>query len=344
MPTARKADARLIDGTQIAPVLRRRNIVGEVLAAPQAVVALIILVLVTLSAVLAPLYARFVAHTDPFSSQVSATITLGGKAVPVMQQSTTGLKLGVTPIGPTWSGQYFIGADNQGRDVMSRLLYGGRDSLLIGITSAIACCVIALVLGVLAGYVGGIVDGVLSRIFDVLWAFPVYLLAICLSIVLLTSRIAFGPIVIDSSSLILPIAIISIIYVPYIARPLRAQVRSLCQRGFVQASISVGSSNWRIIRRDILPNVMPSVIVYFPIMVALNILIESSLSFLGVGVQPPNASWGTIINDGLPLLYTRPMVSLAPGIMIAVTCVALNLIGDTIRDVLDPQAKIREAV
>lgn len=324
-----------------SPTRPWRDAIREVLANRAALIALVLLVVIVLGALLAPLYANAVAHTNPFTSHIGATVELGGKRVPVLQQSTTGLRLGVTPIGPTWHAHYLLGADSQGRDVMARLLYGGRNSLLIGLVSALVCCLIALVLGVLAGYLGGLVDAVLSRVFDVVWAFPVYLLAICLSIILLTSKLSVGPVSIGSGSLVVPIAIISVIYVPYIARPLRAQVKSLRQRGFIQAAMSLGSSDWRVVTRDVLPNVLPSVIVYFPIMTALNILIESSLSFLGVGVQPPNASWGTIINDGLPLLYTRPMVSVAPGLMIAVTCIALNIVGDALRDALDPRSKVR---
>ncbi|TWP35154.1 ABC transporter permease [Leekyejoonella antrihumi] len=316
-----------------------RDATRDVLANRAALVALIILVIIVLVSLLAPLYASHVAHTNPFTSNVQGSIVVDGKKVDVMQQSATGL--GVTPIGPTWHSRYFLGADGQGRDVMARVLYGGRVSLLIGSVSAAICCFVATALGIIAGYMGGLVDGILSRLFDVVWAFPVYLLAICLSIVLLTSTLTIGPISIGSGSLALPIAIISVIYVPYVARPIRAQVKSLRERMFIQAARSVGSSNWRIIRRDVLPNVLPSVIVYFPIMMALNILIAASLSFLGVGVQPPRAAWGTIINDGLPLLYTRPLVSLAPGVMIALTCVALNLLGDSLRDALDPGSKVR---
>lgn len=311
------------------------------LSNPAAVVALVILAIIVITALLAPVYAADIAHTNPFTSNVAGTIVIDGHTIDVMQQSTTGSGLGVTPLGPTWHSQYLLGADNQGRDVMARLLYGSRISLLIGLSSAAICCVIAAVLGILAGYLGGFVDAILSRLFDIVWAFPVYLLAICLSIVLLTTNLTIGPMTINSNSLIVPIAIISVVYVPYVARPIRAQVKSLRERAFIQAARSIGSSNWRIIRHDLLPNVLPSVIVYFPIMMALNILIAASLSFLGVGVQPPTASWGTIINDGLPLLYTRPMVSLAPGILLALTCVALNLLGDALRDVLDPSSKVR---
>src|SRR5437764_13557934 len=140
-----------------------------------AIASLAIFVLIVVVCLLAPVYAHSIAHTDPFQSNVSGTTVVNGKTVPVLAPTTTGLGLGVTPIGPTWDVRhYFLGADSQGRDVMARLLYGGRNSLLIGATSALLCCLIAVVVGVVAGYAGGILDSVLSRLLDVVWAVPVY--------------------------------------------------------------------------------------------------------------------------------------------------------------------------
>jgi peptide/nickel transport system permease protein len=300
------------------------------------------LMMIVLACLLAPVYEHSVAHTDAFASNVSGSTVVDGKTVPILAPSTTGLGLGVTPIGPTGDpGHFLLGADNQGRDVATRLLYGGRNSLLIGVTSALLCCLIATVIGVAAGYFGGVVDSVLSRFLDVVWAFPVYLLAICLSVVLLTNGLHLGPITISASSLLLPTTIIGLVYVPYVARPLRGQVISLREKEFIQASIGAGASDLRVMRREVLPNVIPMVIVFLPLMTSIDMLTESALSFLSIGVQPPDASWGTIINDGLGLLYTRPMVALAPGVAIALTAVALNLLGDGVRDALDPRAKLR---
>lgn len=309
-----------------------------------AMASLAVLVLVVGACVLAPLYASAVAHTDPFTSNVSGTTVVDGQETPLLAPTTGGLGLGVTPIGPTWNPtRYFLGVDNQGRDVMARLLYGGRTSLLIGASSALLCCAAATVLGVLAGYFGGVVDAVLARLLDVVWAFPVYLLAICLSVVLLTSGLDLGPVHIGAGSLWLPVLIIAVVYVPYVARPVRGQVMALREKEFLQASIGIGASDLRVMRREVLPNVLPTVIVFLPLMTALNMLTESALSFLSIGVQAPDASWGTIINDGLGLLYTRPAVTLAPGIAIVVTAAALNLLGDGVRDALDPKAKLRGA-
>ncbi|MBB4940565.1 peptide/nickel transport system permease protein [Streptosporangium album] len=300
------------------------------------------LLLIALVCLLAPVYAGSIAHTEPFVSNISGTTVVGGQEVQVLQQSTEGLGLGVTPIGPTGDpGHYLLGADNQGRDVMARLLYGGRNSLLIGVSSALLCCALATVLGVVAGYFGGWIDALLSRFFDVIWAFPVYLLAICLSVVLLTSGLHLGPVHIDAGSLALPIVIIALIYVPYVARPLRGQVMALRDKEFLHAAVGLGASDLRIMRREVLPNILPTVVVFLPLMTALNMLTESALSFLSVGVQSPDASWGTIINDGLALLYTRPMITIAAGLFVALTAVALNVFGDGVRDALDPNARLR---
>jgi peptide/nickel transport system permease protein len=175
----------------------------------------------------------------------------------------------------------------------------------------------------------------------VIWAFPVYLLAICLSVVLLTNGLRLGPISVQAGSLWVPIAIIAAVYVPYVARPLRGQVIALRNREYILAAIGSGASALRVMRREVVPGVLPTVLVFIPLMTALNMLTESALSFLSVGVQAPDASWGTIINDGLGLLYTRPAVTVAPGLLIALTAAALNVLGDGVRDALDPGARLR---
>lgn len=303
--------------------------------------ALALLVFIVMACLAAPLWASAVSGTDPFASNLSGSITLDGQDVPVMQAETEGLGLGTTPIGPTWRGQYFLGADTQGRDVMARLLYGGQNSLVIAGGATLITLVAAAILGVVAGFFGGFVDAVLSRLLDVLWAFPVYLLAISLSIVTIGRGLVLGPITISSDSLLLPIVIIGIIYVPYVARPIRGQVLQLRRSEFVLAAEGLGVPRLRILLLDVLPNVMSTLIVFAPLMMALNMITESALSFLSIGVQSPAASWGTVIEDGQGLLYTRPWVAIAPGIAIVLTVLALNVLGDGIRDALDPKAKLR---
>lgn len=306
-----------------------------------AMVCLAVFILIVIVSLLAPVYASW-ANTDPFRSTLDATVMIDGQEIPVMEQSTEGLGLGYTPIGPTWElGNYFLGADNQGRDVMARLLYGGRNSLLIAGASTVITILIATVVGLAAGFFGGVTDTVLSRILDVLWAFPVYLLAISLSIVLIAQGIDLGLITLEAGSLWLPIFIIGIVYIPYIARPIRGQVLALRRSEFVLAAIGLGVPEHRILLRDILPNISTTLIVFVPLMLAINMLTESALSFLSIGVQPPDASWGTIIQDGQGLLYTRPWVALAPGLAIALTVLVLNVLGDGLRDALDPRSKIR---
>jgi peptide/nickel transport system permease protein len=303
---------------------------------------LVVLVVIVAACLAAPLYASRIAHTDPFSSNIQGTTLVDGKQVPVMESQTGGLGLGVTPIGPTWDpGHYLLGADNQGRDVAARLLYGGRNSLLIGVTSAAICCFLATLIGLVAGFFGGVLDGVLSRLLDIVWAFPVYLLAISLSVVLISQGIDLGFMTITAGSLWLPVFIIGLVFVPYVARPIRGQVLSLREKEFVEAAIGLGASNTRLIFSEVLPNVITSVIVFLPLMVAVDMLTESALSFLSIGVQPPDASWGTIILDGQQLIYTRPWVAIAPGVAIALTVLALNVFGDGVRDALDPRAKLR---
>ena len=307
-----------------------------------AMVSLVVFLLVVIACAAAPIYAHDIAHTDPFTSNVSGTTIVNGKTVPVLQEGTGGLGIGTTPIGPTWDfHHYFLGADIQGRDVMARLLYGGRNSLFIGIVSALICCILATIIAVFAGFFGGWTDGVLSRLLDVVWAFPVYLLAISISIVALTNGLDLGIVTLGASSLWLPIGIIAIIYIPYVARPIRGQVLSVRQKEYVEAAIAQGASDWRLMISEILPNVITTVIVFFPLMIATTMLTEAALSFLGIGVQPPEASWGTIISDGQDVLYTRPWVSIAPGIAIVIVVLTLNVFGDGLRDALDPRAKLR---
>jgi len=302
-----------------------------------------VFVAIVLLCLSAPLYANHVAHTDPFRSNLNGTTVVNGKRVPVVAPSTTGLGLGSTPIGPTWDvHHYALGADEQGRDVAARLLYGGRNSLLIGFLAGLLTCIVGTVIGVVAGFFGGVTDGVISRVLEIIWAFPVYLFAICLSIVLINQDFVVGPVRIGSGSLALPIVIIGVVYIPYVARPVRGETLSLRRREFVEAAIGLGASRARLLRKDILPNVFTTVIVLFPLVMAIAMLTEAALSFLSIGVQPPDASWGTIIQDGTTnLLYTRPAVALAPGIAIAVTVLALNVLGDGIRDALDPRAKVK---
>ena len=334
--------------TDVRPAIAGRN--PWLLAGRQlwhnrlAMASLALFLLIVVVSLAAPLYADHITHVNPFANNLNGSTIVNGKQVPLMEQGGGALRLGETPIGPTWDvHHYFLGADALGRDVAARLLYGGRSSLIIGIGSAVICCLFATVVALIAGFFGGVADSLLSRLMDVIWAFPVYLLAISISTELLThsNGVSLGPLHIVASSLWLPTLIVAFIYVPYVYRPVRGQVLSVVRREYVEAAVSQGASNLRLLFSDVLPNVVSVVIVLLPLIIATTILTEAALSFLSVGVQPPNASWGTIISDGQSLLYTRPWVSIAPGIMIVLTVLALNVLGDGIRDALDPRAKLR---
>ncbi len=339
-------------GVVLAPGESAREIAGKspwrlagrrLLRNRVALASLALFVLIVLVSFAAPLYAKHVAHTDPFANNLNGTTVVDGKEVEVLQQGGGALKLGETPIGPTWHSNYFLGADNQGRDVMARILYGGRASLAIGIGSAVFACLAALLLALVAGFFRGPVDMFLSRLMDLIWAFPIFLLAISLATVLLTAPngLQWGPIHVDPSSLWVPTFIIALVYVPYVYRPVRGQVLSVREKEYVEAAVAQGASNVRLMFSEILPNVVTTVIVMLPLMIATTILTESALSFLTIGVQPPKASWGTIIDDGQNLLYSRPWVAIGPGIMIVLTVLSLNVLGDGVRDALDPRAKLR---
>ncbi len=297
-----------------------------------------LLAAIVTACLLAPFYARYIAGSDPFRSNADGQITQDGRRVDVLGNNTAGLGLGVTPIGPTWRGAYFLGADGQGRDIAARLLYGGRTSLLIASTATAICLLAAAFVGTVAGYLGGAVDAALAWLLDLLWAFPVYLLAISLSIVLLSQSLHLGPITVAADSLALPIAILGIVYVPYVARPVRREVIVLRETEFVLAAIALGAPARHILRRHILPHLATTLLVLAPVVMAMTLLTEAALSVLSIGVQAPAASWGTLIGDGQTLIYTRPIVALAPGVAVLLTVLPLNLLAERLRAALDPRS------
>lgn len=300
-----------------------------------AVAALGVLIVVVLACVAAPLYAARVSGTDPFRSDPGGEAVVDGRRIPVLTENTAGLGLGTTPLGPTWRGAYLLGADGQGRDVAARLLYGGRTSLLIAGSAAAVSLALGGLLGAVSGFLGGAVDLAVARLLDLLWAFPTYLLAISLSAVLLSQALRFGPVTIEADSLLLPVAVGALVWVPYVARPVRGRVLVLKESEFVQAAVSLGASPWRVLRRHVLPHVAPQLVLLAAPVAGFELLTESALSFLSMGVQAPAASWGTLIADGQTLIYSRPLVAIAPGLLIAVTVLALNVLGDGVRDALD---------
>jgi len=311
-----------------------------------------VFILVVLMCLLAPLYTSQVSHVGPNDENASGVIHENGRTIPVLSQGGTTfgkngqvhLTAGGIPIGPQWGasgGVYFFGADILGRDVGTRLLYGGRNSLQIGLSSAAITTIVSIVLALLAAYFGGTLDWIISRFFDLIWAFPVVLLGIALGTTLNISGFHHGPINIAAGSLWIPTLVIAFVFIPYIGRPLRGQVLALRNREFVEAATAQGAGSLRIMFSELLPNIASSVLVLFTLIVANAILTEVGLSYLGAGVQPPNASWGTMIADGQTVLASDPWLALLPGIMITITVISLNVFGDGLRDALDPRAKVR---
>ncbi len=283
----------------------------------------------------APLYADQVAHTTPYKNHLTDQIVIDGEKTDVV--SLDGI-----PIGPTWQGEFFLGADTNGRDTAVRLLYGGRNSLLIGVTAALITTLLSILFGVLAGYFRGFTDTAISRTLDVIWAFPVVLLGVAIGTALTVNRgLHLGPIDISAKSKLIPIMIIAVVYVPYMARPIRGRVLSLREKEFVEAARAQGAGHVRIMASEILPNLSSTLIVFFPLMVANAILLEAALGFLGVGVKEPEPSWGTMIGDGVDRILSGPHLAIVPGVMLVLTVLALNVFGDGARDAFDPRAKVR---
>jgi peptide/nickel transport system permease protein len=303
-----------------------------------ALFALFVFLLIVVCCLLAPVWANHVAHTGPNQTHPLEKLHEGGEVKEVVEPSGKA-------IGPQWfsaGGKFFLGADGHlGRDEMVRLLYGGRASLFIGIVAAIITTILAVVFALLSGYFGGWTDTVISRVMDVIWAFPVVLLAIALGIVLAVGGLKIGPIHVKSSSLWIPTLIIGVVYIPYMARPLRGEILALREKEFIEASIAQGAGSFRIMFLELLPNLMSTIIVFFTLNIATNMLTEATLSYLGAGVQPPSSSWGTMISEGFEALYSQPLLTIIPGTAILLTVLSVNVFGDGLRDALDPKSKVR---
>jgi peptide/nickel transport system permease protein len=294
-------------------------------------------VLLVLVAIAAPIWAHDVAHTDYATNHLTETLQEGNKQVLVVAYD------GV-PAGPQWfaaGGKFFLGADGNGRDIMVRLLYGARVSLEIGVSAALITTFFAVIVALLAGYLRGVTDTILSRIMDIVWAFPVVILGVALGTALSIGGLKLGPITIQSGSILIPILIIGFVYVPYVARPLRGQVLSMREKEFIEAARAQGMGSGRIMFSEILPNLASTIVVFLPLAIANAILLEAYLSYLGAGVQPPTPSWGEMISEGINRITTAPHLTIVPGLMLVLTVLSLNIFGDGVRDALDPRAKVR---
>ena len=222
------------------------------------------------------------------------------------------------------SPNYLLGTDPLGRDILSRLIYGARVSLLIGFISVLWAFIIGVPLGTLAGYVGGKIDLIIMRVMDVLMSIPHIVLAIFAVTVL-------GP------GLIKMTLAIGIWNIPVFARLIRSDVLSVSQKDFITAANSIGISNFRIMFIHIFPNCLNSILITSSLLISTAILVEAGLSFLGLGLPPGSASWGSMINEGRTYIWTDPRLSIIPGITITLFVLAFNILGDFLRDKLDPR-------
>jgi ABC-type dipeptide/oligopeptide/nickel transport system permease subunit len=229
--------------------------------------------------------------------------------------------------------KHLLGTDELGRDTLSRLMYGASISLVVGITVEAGVVALGLLVGLTAGYAGGRVDSLLMRVTDVMLAFPDILLAILLLGVLGTALSS------PTVSVLLVIAALTVTGWPPLARLVRGQVLSLRKREFVEAARAVGATDSRILLRHILPNLLSPLLVAVTVDMAGVILAEATLSFLGIGVQRPYPSWGRMINDALENYRSTPRLLLYPSLLLSLTVLALNFVGDGLRDALDPRRK-----
>ena len=239
-----------------------------------------------------------------------------------LQAYPDGLSSNGAPVGPGSS--FLLGTDPNGRDVLSRLIFGARVSLLVGVVATGLASIIGVLVGGIAGYAGGIVDSVLMRITDVVLSFPILLF--CVALIAIT-----GP---STRNVML---VIAFGYWTYLARIVRGLVLSLKEREFVVAARTLGIGHRAILRRHILPHLVPAIIVYSTLGIATSILIEASLSYLGIGVPLPQASWGQMISQGQQYFQTAPWLLIAPGVALVLTVLAFNLAGDWLTDLLDPE-------
>lgn len=222
------------------------------------------------------------------------------------------------------SAAHWFGTDELGRDIFSRMVYGARASLIAGMASVLIALVVGVPFGLLAGYFGGWIDGCISRVTEALFSIPFLILAIALAAFL-------GP------SLINAMLAIGVSAAPLLIRLTRGQVLAIKNEDYVQSTRSLGASNTRIIVRHILPNVMPPLIVQATILIAKAIIAEASLSFLGLGLQPPSPSWGSMLNTAKDFMVQAPWMSVFPGLAIFLVVLGFNLLGDGLRDALDPR-------
>ncbi|MEF2071504.1 ABC transporter permease [Consotaella sp. CSK11QG-6] len=288
----------------VASAPRPRGVGGKLVRRPLAVIGLAVIGLAVLGALLAP-------WLTPYTPD---------------EQLFEGLTIEGSPLPP--NAEFWLGTDLLGRDLLTRILYGARTSLIIGIVANGVALVIGTLVGVLAGFFRGVLGSVLMRFTDLMMAFPALLLAICLAAV-------FTP------SLWIVALVIALVNWVQTARVIYTETRALAEREFIEAERSLGAGAGRILFRHILPHLLPMVIVWGTLGISTTVLLEATLSYLGVGVQPPTPSWGNIIFENQTYFQAAPWLVFFPGAAILALALAFNLVGDALRDILDPTQRGR---
>ena len=265
------------------------------------------------------------ARLAPFGAAVVMAAVLVALAAPVVAPYDP-LKQDLAHALAAPSRGHLLGTDNVGRDVLSRVIWGTRISLVAGVVSVAIALLTGSLLGVVAGFCGGRVDGVVMRLMDAVLSFPPLVLALALGAVL-------------GAGLTGVLIALGVVYTPTFARLMRGQVLTIKAREYVDAARALGAPGWRVAWHHVLPNATAPIVVQASLSVAFAILAEASLSFLGLGIQPPAASWGSMINAGRGYLQSAPWIVFGPGVALFVTVVGLNFVGDAIRDALDPRLR-----
>jgi ABC-type dipeptide/oligopeptide/nickel transport system permease subunit len=292
------ANDMLAKAGAIAPhVSESRRFIRVLLSRPVVVFGVVVILLVIFTAAAAPLLAPY----DPYEPDLTQTL-----------------------LKP--SSDHVLGTDSLGRDVLSRLIYGSRNSLMIGIVALAIAAIFGMSLGLLAGYYGGWVNTIIMRIIDSLMSFPMILFALVIAALL-------------GGGMRNVMIAIGISMLPGYARLMCGQVLSVRENDYVLAEHAAGADHTRIMLRHILPNCFPPLIVLVTMQIGAAILAEAGLSFLGIGIEPPAAAWGLMVEDGRPYLLSNPLLSFAPGLAIMLVVFSFNMIGDGLRDALDPRLR-----
>jgi ABC-type dipeptide/oligopeptide/nickel transport system permease subunit len=281
-----------------------------------AMTSLAVLAAIVIFSLAAPLIARWTGHTYHGTYPKAGVDEFG------------------RPVGP--GGEFWLGADGLGRDLLVRAAYGGRISLLVGVAATAIATVLGVTIGMISGYVGGTVDTVLSRFLEIVISFPYVLIAIVLATTFPPTSVV--------GSMALTILVISFFSSAVMARIVRGQVLSLKEREFVEAARALGAGRGRIMRGELLPNLVAPVTVLASLLLPTSIVSEATLSFLGVGVQPPTPSWGGMLNEATDVYRVVWWPLLVPGLLLLLTTLAFNIVGDSVRDAVDPRRDRPSAV